>query len=461
MESTGRAEPTDRLSTLPVELLEWIFELAYEDGENTMTGAISRALLVFDRKERFKRIEVKGVEQLLRFRELVEGSAHLHALLGLLVFDECDTARQGQPPHPTSEQMQRLFTLLTRIRRIDLRHNCNNLHNFLLSPASAGAFPTFLSEISLRPSDCSLSRLSNLNAFPSVTQLSLRMDECYRSTELVASAAESTYHTLPHITRLVLREEYLDLDSTTSIVESCTNLEALTLNDPQNEPDFEPFLPRLPITLNSLSLLTITCFDDWSNPCDHHLLRLSQLTSLTLGEGTFDHSTLFNNLRALPTLTRLTFNRGAIVSASDLLSLVSGPLRHPSLTGLTLDMLTIGERGWRIQEDGEGQLHPEHAKGKKHAAPDWVVPEFTDPDERFSTSGVEGLVSAGERNGVKVVGSAVEGVEVYRDWRVEVVECLLVYGGEKGNYGELREFVGDEEAEKLLQTRMSADGRLS
>ncbi|GAA5909775.1 hypothetical protein JCM6882_002670 [Rhodosporidiobolus microsporus] len=362
MESPGCVEPTDRLSTLPVELLEWIFELAYEDKKHTTTGAISRALLPSNRRERFKQVVVKGVEQLVRFRELVEGCPHLRALVELLVFGDCDSDTQGQPPHPTSEQMQRLFTLLTRIRRVDLRHNCNTLHEFVLSPASVGAFPTFLGTLTLRPLECDLSRLGNLNAFPSMRRLILKMED---------------------------------------------------------------FLNPLP------------------TPHVPH----------ARGEGIFDHSTLFNNLRQLPSLTSLTFNRGAVVAISDLLSFISGPLRHPSLELLVLKMVRLGRRGWRILEDGKGDLHPRHEQARGHVGPDWVVPEFTDPDERFSTSGVEALIDAGQKSEVEVFGSAVDGIDVYREWRAEAVECLLVFGREQGHYGELREFVGTEAAEKLLKER--------
>ncbi|GAA5905798.1 hypothetical protein JCM6882_000462 [Rhodosporidiobolus microsporus] len=450
METRAVIGPEDRLSTLPVELLEWIFELAYEGDKCTTTGPISRALLPFDRRERFKHVEVKGVKQLRRLCGLAKSSSHLCQLVHEVSCQSCDGG-EGEWEHPTRPRLQQLFSALPNIRTLNVCWDSDELLDFVLSPSAYGTFTSRLCSLSVAPSAEGEWDFLHLNRLPDINVLTAKLNYCedvYSFSFIRQGEARIRY-----ITSLTITGVYFNYPSISRLLRAFVALRSVVLDSAADEPTFNTLVPSLHHDITSLSLLTITCFDDYSAPCDHLLLSFTQLSSLTLGEGIFDHLTLFSNLRRLPALTSLTFNRGAIVSASDLLALISGPLRHSSLTRLTLDMLTPGKRGWRIQEDGKGRLHPSHASGKKHVGPHWILSEFTDPDERFSTSGVEALVGAGKNNGVRVVGSAVEGIEVYRDWHAEAVECLVVYGREKGDYSELREFVGTEEAERLLRER--------
>ncbi|GAA5872086.1 hypothetical protein JCM8547_003098 [Rhodosporidiobolus lusitaniae] len=139
-----------------------------------------------------------------------------------------------------------------------------------------------------------------------------------------------------------------------------------------------------------------------------------------MGGGIFNHSALFSNLRLLPSLSSLSFGPGAIVSADELISLVSGPSRHPTLTLLTLDMLTPGRRGERLHHELGRTLHPEHKTESKHVAPSWHVPEFSDVeglDKRFSHGKVERLVKVGAENGVRLDGQALQLIETQESYQ--------------------------------------------
>ncbi|GAA5990522.1 hypothetical protein JCM11641_006118 [Rhodosporidiobolus odoratus] len=172
-----------------------------------------------------------------------------------------------------------------------------------------------------------------------------------------------------------------------------------------------------------------------------------------LGEGIFSQTTLSVDLRSLPLLSSLTFGLGARVESAELLSLVSGPSRHPALTLLTLDIVNPEKRGYRVHLDSKGKLAPSHARINQRVGDLWELPEFTDPDPYFSTTSVEELIATGSENGVKVTGKAVEAIELYRDWWKEAIEALLVYGTVVKDYDELRVFVGEHVAAALLEDR--------
>ncbi|GAA6024075.1 hypothetical protein JCM10207_009300 [Rhodosporidiobolus poonsookiae] len=346
MEPQCTIGPEDHLSRLPAELLAWIFELAYEDNHTT-TGPLSRALLPFDRIERFKVVEVRSRRQPARLLELLR---HVE---------------EGYPNEPFSA----------------LRLRLPNLTSLIVEARS--------------------------NAVPAA---------------VLASA--------------------------------CPSLTHFHLSDHDMEPDFRRHLGHLPRTLERLTLKTITCFDDYSVPCDDFLPSFNQLKRLYLGEGIFSHEDLFVNLRRLPCLTYFTLGCGAIVDASSLLSFISGSTRHPSLKLLFLDMLNRGKSGYRLVEDGYGALSSNGSALTRRVDPEWLLPEFTGLREgRFSVEAVEQLVLAGTQNGVTVEGSAVEGTKFYREWMSEATECLLVWGQQECDFGELREFLGKEAAEQLLRQR--------
>ncbi|GAA5905765.1 hypothetical protein JCM6882_000452 [Rhodosporidiobolus microsporus] len=413
MESTCRAAPTDRLSTLPVELLEWIFELAYEDGEHTTTGAISRALLPFDRKERFKRIQ-----------------------------------------RPSPPFLRRLFSSLPNLRILNAGWHSDTILDFVFSPLVHGTLSS-IHLLGVAPYASGDWDFQHLDRMPNVRSLYVDLTVCYDPSNF--PGLEYADARFPSITSLTLKgskgyNEMFSFNtrSVAAFLGAFPDARTVVLEDTTRAPAFDQLLPSLPREITSLSLLTARCSDHYSAPCDDLLPRFSHLTSLTLGMDIFNRYAAVENLRALPSLTSLTFALGADISASYLLSFVSGSTRHPSLTRLTLDVITLGKRGWRIQQDGGGKLHPRHDEGEQHTSPDWVIPEYA-PYGRFYTADVEDLVKAGEKSGVEVVGSAVEGIEVYRDWFAEAVECLLVYGREHGDYDQLRVFIGDEKAERLLR----------
>ncbi|GAA5855352.1 hypothetical protein JCM8547_009045 [Rhodosporidiobolus lusitaniae] len=389
---------------MPVELLAEIFRLAYGD-ESRSTGPICRALLPFDRASRFRQVEVKSLEQLARLVQLVEGNKEIGTFVTSL------SLRDGDAPEVTlngvNEVLERFLPLLPRLetlsvdfvdaRDVDeavfaaLPFACPSLHTLI--------FPWSWPD----PSDPDL--YAALAACPSLRTLELfceRADYASRHKRQIARPGSAT---LP-FTSLTLGGYWLDDSGFARLANSCPLLSDLHLEHDSDDPAFDEILPALPPSLTSLYIVVEDAIE--GPPCDHLLPRFHRLTHL-YPDGPFTNPlTLADNLRRLPSLTSISFLPGCTVDADALLTLVSGPHRHPALRTLSLNLFFPG---------------------------------------------VKRLVEAGRENGIVIDGGAVEALETYHkfyaDWRK-----VVVYGqGEGGDFSELREFLGAEEAEKELGAR--------
>ncbi|GAA6013981.1 hypothetical protein JCM10207_000193 [Rhodosporidiobolus poonsookiae] len=454
MEPQCTTGPEDHLSRLPAELLTRIFELAYED-EHTTTGPLSRALLPFDRIERFKVVEVASKKQLEQLTELVILNPYLPSSIKTIDFAFANAKEEPVSLHEHFDPA-RFFSSMPRLASLAIS-GPSSIFDLVLDSAFGRICPPRLASVSLVApakweSPSNPEHFRHLCSIPSITSLTLdirRIDD--RDLDEHQSEVPTR---LCHLTHLSLKANGNQLSLYASLARACPALKAFHIDDAFEEPDFSDVLGKLAGDLEDLKLETVVRFDDYSEPCDQVFPHFTQLTDLYLGEGIFDHNTLFFNLCLLPSLTRFTLARGAIVEASDLLSLVSGLARHPSLKILRLDMLSSGKRGYRIIQDGKGTLHPSASSKTTRVAPDWVVPEFTGLSKgRFSVEAVEQLVHFGAQDGIRVEGSAVKGIDFYREWMSEATDCLIAWGRLQGDYGELRAFLGGEAAEQLLRER--------
>ncbi|BGP15576.1 hypothetical protein JCM10213_006941 [Rhodosporidiobolus nylandii] len=460
----------DHLSALPVELLERIFELAYE-GEDTTTGAISRALLPFDRAERFKRVGIASAAVLERFEQAMEAKPHLARCV-----KELDLRDADSPHDPSSYTFRTLCALLPRLSRLHFDHRTPSLCDLFTSETCLSLFLSQLQHLSLSlgvddPDDppevvCNPALLRHLDSLPSID--SLTVDVSLASPEDVSDEVIKQWKavSLSSIRTLTILGEYFNVNFFVGLAKACPFLSSLTLDNRALEPRYARGLANLaPLSahLTSLSLLAVAEYDDWTtdSPCDAYLPHFPHLTYVHLGEGIFDETTLFPNLRALLSLSTFVLGGGASVDASELLSLVEGPTRHPALTVLTLDNIRRGVRGRRIAGEGGSGFDLELAGRHQYRTPGWILPNYTDPHPRFSTSAVEEVHAAGQRNGVKVDGTAVDQIAFYRDWREEAIEALVLWGAKQGTFDELRNLLGTDEADKLLKARGLQDGDMS
>ncbi|GAA5909798.1 hypothetical protein JCM6882_002677 [Rhodosporidiobolus microsporus] len=451
MESPGCVEPTDRLSTLPVELVERIFELAYEDKKHTATGPISRALLPFDRKERFKHVEVKSTEQFVRLVSTVR-EISVHKFIRTLA---C-TGVEDTLAAPSEQEIKFFLGRLSRLSHLALKSACAPILRVVLSAFYARVHPPSLTSVTFCPSahwdnPVDPSNFARPATFRTLTCLNLELE---LDPEHVAQLPyQLSPVALPFVEHLTLHRSVVDLSAVATLANSCPSLQSLELDSTVLVTHFHSLIPLLLPQLRSLRLKLSPC-PTWplpaQHPCDHLLHQFSQLTELHLGNGHFSHHTLLASLSALPSLSRLTFGRGACVFMHVLLAFVDGSTRLPSLSTLTLDIVERGTRGQRLPDDLGGKLHPDGSYETFRMAPGWTEPPFDLAFPFFSPWDLIDLVAAGQAQGVVVGGEAIEAAHVFIVFREEAQDCLVAYGLERGDFTELAEVFGEEEAQEIV-----------
>ncbi|BGP15552.1 hypothetical protein JCM10213v2_003531 [Rhodosporidiobolus nylandii] len=447
MEPEGAPGGRDRLSSLPVELLERIFELAYE-GEDTTTGAISRALLPFDRKERFKRVEVTSTDDFRRLVAMVKANASLGKAIRTL--ECCDV--EDSLAAPSEVDVKVFFHSLSRLSGLFLHSACPPIQRLAFSSFYARVRPPSLASLAIvappswtRPWEPSLFR----HLASSLTSLALTV----HVDNLASPDTTSPTVTLPFLTSLVLAGAHLDCPAVRRLLEAGPNLSSVTLRTSNEEHSFLPLLALLPDALRALRLETPGTFD--SDPpvhaCDTFLRRFQHLEHLYLGQSTFDPVSLPSSLAELPHLSTLGFGRAADLVPEELHEMLAGPGRLVPLRTLVLDLLTPGKRGYSVDFWGSSpRLHPHHSEHPFHLASDWVVPEYTDPFPGFEMDDAIHLADSGAANGVKVQGTAIDGINVFLEAEEEQEHCLALWAWQSGDWQELYEQLGWAKAETLL-----------
>jgi len=202
-------------------------------------------------------------------------------------------------------------------------------------------------------------------------------------------------------------DEPVWIASLAHIINCFPNITSLRFYDPWY-PDFRAllsnassFAPRI----TSLELDSPALDDVYNICCDHLLPQFSNLTHLTLGDGT-PSASLPTNLRRFPLLTSLRLRPDAHwnLVASDFFTLLEGPTRHPSLQRLHFECFG-GRTGRRIQSDEEVEKHLGMTKDG------WRKPTSCEEFGEDDASELERICLAGgiDLNGLEIsVGEMVE-----------------------------------------------------
>ncbi|GAA6023597.1 hypothetical protein JCM10207_005728 [Rhodosporidiobolus poonsookiae] len=444
---TAQLPTSDRLSTLPVEILTEIFQLAYT-GTSPSEGPISRALLPFDRAQRFRRLEVDSSEKLKSLAGVLE-TGSVGAWVKEVKMKQVEAA--DGTLQLKDRQLRAFFASLPRLTHLKLNDGCDALLSLILSQN--------LARNSLRRLTCLTfvaptkwknpfepKQLVLLRSYPALHALTVQSTKewykLFRTKPLTGKVKP-----IPGITSLTVEAEGADLPALTRrLLSAFPSLRSMDIFASSQRPDLSPVLPLLPTSLTSLTLRT-RAFYDYSAPCDALFARFGNLEYLYLGEGTFG-PTILDALRPLNKLKTLGFGRGAILPVRDLSMLLDPASPLPHLQKLILDVV-FGKRGYRTMADGRGKLHPE-AKLPFYTAPDWVVPRFSRVPGPFHDSAVERFVEEAKTSGVEIVGSTVEALKIMADWYCEITEATMAHGVETGDFSEARELMGDDFVDELL-----------
>ncbi|GAA5909780.1 hypothetical protein JCM6882_002671 [Rhodosporidiobolus microsporus] len=436
----------DHLSPLPVEILSEIFKLAYTPS-SPPTGPICRALLPFDRSARFHRLEVKSVQQLRKLAELVEEGAMGRYVRELKLEDVDSESGVGLK----ERQLKSFFASLPHLLELDLGKGCHATLRLLLSHALTRASLRSMTKLSVEavdgknPFDPAPYRL--LNSYPALTSLSITSEKPWHDLARV-KVPKKKVEPLGNIHELTLTSKGADLPLVAFFVGACPTLTSLVLVATSWPTDFRALIPLLPVDLKRLEFRTPPSQPtDPNQPCDDLLSRFTNLEHLYLSDGMF-RSNIFDLVRTFPRLSSLGFGFLAFIDCKDLLTLVDGPTCFKQLKTLTLD-IAKGKRGWCVQADGHGSLHPD-ADPHLHLGPGWDVPFFTRREEGFHEADAADVLEAAKRNGIEVKGTTEEAVAIVWDYYTQVGMAAEMYAFETGDFDELREIMGDEYVNGLL-----------
>lgn len=176
--------------------------------------------------------------------------------------------------------------------------------------------------------------------------------------------------------------------SVVALLAACPLAHSLALDDTSSRQT--PNFPNLVAALSpSFTSLSFTYRIPGHSAFTDGLLRFTQLTSLTLGPGTFRPDLDYRAFHSLP-LTSLGFTLGSEVRLDPLLALVAGPTKHRSLSCLRLDVV-----------DGEFP-HSAHPSAKRTPSSGWKKPRWT---EEVSPQRARAFLKLAAMGGVEVVGS--------------------------------------------------------
>jgi len=215
-----------------------------------------------------------------------------------------------------------------------------------------------------------------------------------------------------------------------NVIKCCPNITSLRLFD-SVFPDYRRFLTALSsishiaLRLTSLELDSHELPDVYYFASDHLLPRFANLTHLSLGDSQVSDA-FASSLRQLPHLISLRLGPDAHLNLheEDLLPLVQGPTRLPSLRSLILDCFG-NQLGRRVQIEDYRQRLDQELPVTSMSEDGWAAPYFAN----FTEDMLSQLSAWCERDGIEVGGGGATVLEDYADYKIEqgnrgVLHCL-------------------------------------
>ncbi|BGP15553.1 hypothetical protein JCM10213v2_003532 [Rhodosporidiobolus nylandii] len=381
--NTGAQLPVDRLSLLPVEVLDDIYALAYDWPYYRPKGPPSRLFLPLHLKHVYRDVQVQSGRAFVKLVKALKVHTERGRMIRRLWLN-IEYFGKGEAM-PSKSKLLSFFARLPNLLDLSVleRHESAPLTLLLLS----ATFPHHF--------------LPNL-------------------ARLMLANAEDLLPSIPNITRFDLLAYVPQMPLVVPLINSFTALRAVSLRSIFEEASVSQALAGLPSHLKSIS---VSLWGRCEDPCDHVLSRFSSLEHLSLGRGTFTPDIL-TTLRTLPSLTSVRFDEDAFLDTAKLLSFVQGPQRFEQLNTLALDIVH-GRRGPRIAANG-GKLYP-GARPPHYLSPMWIEPRFTPPGGIFHEDNVREVIEKARENGIEVKGSVLGALEMLDDMRREIRAAQAAY----------------------------------
>ncbi|GAA5961994.1 hypothetical protein JCM3765_007189 [Sporobolomyces pararoseus] len=404
----------DRLSNLPNELLDSIFDFAYT-LHSPPTGPLSKRLLPWFVSGLYRRIKLSKGSNIVKLVKKINSHPHLGALVESLAL----VVRHWEPNGSSIPlgMLNNFFHNLTRLVRLELEAKWSSTFDNLIDDGLRSISSTNLpSLIHLTiPGDFFLHSSASFSALVSLRIFHLTLHERHLSSHL------KQYGGLPSLLQLSIEGIEGDSHAVVSICSLAPKLRDLSLETSQS--DFNYVLSLLPTTLSKLEL--VTSQSDPAARCDGGLSRFIHLERLHLGDYLYSRqlSSYITHLRDLQTIT-LGIGK---LSVSEFLPLLSGQTRLPNLSRLQLNLVRDGKVGYRLFVDAEGSAGGRWVPGDgRLTGGDWVVPEFEDGEEGdFTYENVKELVRVAEEEGIEVVGSMSGAFEIYSSYLLEIANLAI------------------------------------
>ncbi|GAA5833666.1 hypothetical protein JCM5353_006604 [Sporobolomyces roseus] len=403
--SDRMALQVDRLSLLPNELLDHIFDLAHSI-DTPSTGPLSKHHLPFYITGIYRRISLTKPINIAKLVRKIGESPDLAKQVKTLHVD-AEEVNTGVIEAIESPKIEHFFRQLVHLEWLDLGTDHYEWLDQLISTQSP-ALSTPLRHIN----SGAPSGPQPLVDFTSFTTLRSLHVTTYRNNYRAFDT--SAHPALPLLTHLTISGVYAESLSIASFCILCPALTHLTLNG--TSPDYTSLLEILPASLVSLELRFENSHYGDAAPCDQELSRFTALRHLSIGHHLFSYD-LPTYLDSLIALESLELGEGH-VSTDGLIGLLT---KLPSLRHLKLDLFE-GSIGTRLEIDATGSTEAKGlpAEGER-IADDWVVPDFV----RFEGDGTtleaaRKMLGEVHDAGVQVEGTILEAVNVMEAYYLEL-----------------------------------------
>ena len=411
----------DRLSLLPNELLDHIFDLAYSI-DTPSTGALSKHLLPFHITGIYRRIRLSKVSS---FAKLVKEIINRPALainiraLELIPIDDSTTSRLAV----TVRDFAYFLRCLTQVQTLSISKGYPELSDILNRNSSLlgdSDLPALLRLSAPVPIGYSEDPIVSLVHFTTLRSLTLTG---YNNFDLL----------VPHKSTPLTRLSCLTITGTcaddASIASLCRACPALThLNLYAYDAVYVELLRELPVTLLCLQLGTIDEdgkieMGNGAQDCSAELSRFLLLRSLSL-DSIFSSElpTYLSDLRHLENLTLV----GDEIFTVDLTAILSAPTRPPSLRSLNLRLRCI-KVGSRLEVDVLGRILGNYEPGNDECqvSGDWELPEYVTSGYLQGNQELRGVQEAAEEFGVEVCGDVFEALQLLDVYNLELANIAI------------------------------------
>lgn len=449
------------LLRLPHELLDVIFEDAYEDDAHPKP--ICRALRAFAEKRCFRDVVLENYPSFARFCSTMERSPRLAPLVRTLKFDY----RYCEAPNSRVVRTTRSGAVSGRIVDLqDFRGLLEKLGNLLslrvidldpdltqvltcghLGPSSLPKLRNFslvqekISQVDEEAWAAQLARLSSL------VSLDLRIFD--RPVPL------PRLKQYPNIRALAVSGCHFDSWPAFDFSAAFPNLTAFKAHERDGVSVFRRIVETLPQSLDFLHL-TNKPFGDYRSPLpqpiDDLLPEFVQVDDLYLGSGTFTLPRLNAYLATDPFLVAIGFGLEAPITDDFLLQLLDPETGALYLEELTLDHVDC-VRGTTMASQGY-KLSPDAAETLWHTYPEWFGPVWP---AGCSQEGLRKVLHKAAEAEIKVEGSALEVFAWEDEYSGEVYDALMSWGLEHGDFAEARDMFGDAAVDSFLDSIFGDD----